>query len=1004
MRVRWLAAALLGAIGPAAGAGEGDPPAFPGGTLSFQENQGLTDPRVKYFCRAARSTVFLTAKETVVLLSRVKEPDEVARAALRLSLDGSNPAAAPAGAGKLATRFNYYSGNNAARWRRDVPAYSEVRYEKVYRGIDLVCRGGADRVKYDFVLASGADPKDIKIRFEGADEVSLGKDGELVAKTAAGDFVMPAPVLYQESGGVRKEVSGAYKLRGKDRVGFDVGDYDKDLVLVIDPVLLFSTFLGGSGRDGARAVAADAQGFAYLTGRTTSLDFPTSAGVQPALQGVQDAFVAKLDPANQTLAYATYLGGSDFEEGKGIAVDGAGNAYVVGHTASSDFPYSDFSAQGGNDGFIVKLDVGGGLGNSFPLGGPGHDFAFGVAVDPDSGHAWVTGETDSASFVAAEGSTRIGPPGGQEVFVARVSGAVEHVTFVGGSGADRGSAIAVNLTGVYVTGQTTSADFPAPGGRAGPSDAFVFRLGHNGATLEYARHLGGSGSERGNGIGVDPSGNAYVVGDTTSVNFPKAVESGSTFGGLEDGFYASLDPAGALRFATYLGGRDRDEAKAVALDGGGQFAAVTGRTFSLDFPLAGPFQQEHGGFSDAFVAFFDLDSRFLRGSSYLGGSGADSGLGTAVAGGKAFVAGETTSPDFPVRSAFQGTFGGESDAFLAVVGPETLTTTEITVVTNAEGVAVSSRVVLPESPGPSTIEAALLDPGVSPVVFTVTALSPAVARTLPAPVIVSPPSGGLFSADPIVSGTASEGGLEITLWVNGEPASGAALTDAARNWSIPLQLAEGKFEVRARARDSNGNTSGLSNGVTVTKDATPPTVHSAHPAPGSTTTNVRPLILARWSDGTTAVDPATALITLDGQDVTGACDLSSTGFRFVPASALAGGTRTVAVRVADLANNLSATFTWSFTVDAPAVAPPPVVPLPPTNVRVTAYFDAVDVEWDRSPSPNVAGYRVYRRVGLDGAWEPLTGTQLVLNTKYRDAPLTTGQSYFYRVTAVGSAP
>jgi len=361
--------------------------------------QGQSDARVKFLSRGSGYTLFLTSSEAVLLLQKgapsggsVKQhgrvridgpvpPQNLNReddaktksAVLRIGLVGANPAPQLTGFDELPGKANYFIGNDPKKWRTDVPTYAKVKYHAVYPGVDLVYYGNQRQLEHDFIVAPGADPGLISLRLEGAKKLSLDSHGDLILKTQNGEVRFQKPVVYQEVDGARQEIDGGFKLKDKNRVGFEVATYDVTKPLVVDPTLTYSTYIGGSGNgDFGSGIAADSAGNAYVTGTTNSTDFPTSAGAfQPMNKGPYDVFVAKVNSAGSALVYSTYLGGSGSEGTTGpvtlgIAVDSAGNAYITGGTSSTDstdFPTTAGAFQttyaGGRDSFVTKLNASG---------------------------------------------------------------------------------------------------------------------------------------------------------------------------------------------------------------------------------------------------------------------------------------------------------------------------------------------------------------------------------------------------------------------------------------------------------------------------------------------------------------------------------------------------------------------------------------------------------------------------------------------------------------------
>ena len=351
--------------------------------LSFEANQGQSDARVKFLSRGSGYTLFLTSSEAVLLLqkgapsggdkqhgrARIDEPvppqnlnrGEDARtksAVLRIRLVGANPAPQLTGFDELSGKANYFIGNDPKKWRTDVPTYAKVKYHAVYPGVDLVYYGNQRQLEHDFIVAPGADPSAITLHLEGAKKLSLDSHGDLVLKTQNGEIRLQKPVIYQEVDGVRQEIAGGYRLEGKNRVGFEVATYDVTKALVVDPTLVYSTYLGGSSIDTAYGIAVDSAGNAYVTGYTFSTNLPTKNPFQKAKAGNYDAFVTKLSPTGSALVYSTYLGGSGTDYAYGIALDSARNAYVTGTTKSTNFPTKNpfqRTYAGSNDAFVTKI-------------------------------------------------------------------------------------------------------------------------------------------------------------------------------------------------------------------------------------------------------------------------------------------------------------------------------------------------------------------------------------------------------------------------------------------------------------------------------------------------------------------------------------------------------------------------------------------------------------------------------------------------------------------------
>jgi hypothetical protein len=536
--------------------------------LSFEANQGQTDPHVKFLSHGTDYSLFLTGDEAVfslrergtsanlsrfrqALRARVTAP--ASDAVLRMRLHNADPSAKTVGVEELRSKSNYFVGNDAKRWRSNVPTYSTVEYQAIYRGINLVYYSNEGRLEYDFVVAPGADPGQIQLDFLGNDEgIKQDEKGDLLLRVGKHEFHWRKPVVYQKKDGTREEVAAHYVIKG-NRVEFAMANYDSGSTLFIDP-LVYSTYLGGSLVDEGLGIAVDGSGSVYITGGTRSTDFPTMGALQSTYGGGDgDAFVAKIAPAG-SLVYSTYLGGSLLDEGLGIAVDSSGDAYVTGLTTSTNFPtMSPLQAAngGGIDAFVTELNsTGSALVYSTYLGGSGNDSAAGIAVD-NAGSAHIVGTTTSNDFPTKR-PFQSANGGGEDAFVTKISpagSALVYSSYLGGSGNDVGTGIAHRNGNVYVTGYTTSTDFPVanalqPAYGGGSSDAFVAKINPSGSALIYSTYLGGSKYDSSFAIAVDVTGNAYLTGATTSTNFPTMNPLQRTDRGGNDAFVTKINSSG----------------------------------------------------------------------------------------------------------------------------------------------------------------------------------------------------------------------------------------------------------------------------------------------------------------------------------------------------------------------------------------------------------------------------------------------------------------------------
>jgi uncharacterized protein (TIGR03437 family) len=672
-------------------------------------------------------------------------------ASVTTRMAGADPASRPVGEDQLAAKASYFLGADPAAWRSGTPLFARAAQHGVYRGIDLVFHGDSGSLEYDFLVHPGASARRIALDLSGASAVRLEPGGALVIATPAGEIRWKKPEVYQWKDGVRQPVAGAFALHGR-RVTFAIGPYDRERDLVIDPILSYGTYLGGSDDDAGRGVAVDSFGNIYVTGYTYSMNLPHTGGsYEPSYQGGTafdliggDAFVAKYTPAG-ALVYVTYLGGSSDDAGTAIAVDSLGNAYVTGFTTSTNFPtvkgsfQTTFGGQGTSayfqdfgDAFVAKLNPAGtALVYSTYLGGSNDDEGLAIAVD-SAGNAYVGGATQSTNFPTSNAyQSKYGGSGGGPAFccgtttpflsfgdgfVAKLNPAGTALlfsTYFGGSLDDTVSALALDSSGnVYIGGNTVSANFPVLnayqskfGGAANASaqpfitvgDGYVAKFDTNGK-LQYSTYLGGSNDDAVMGLAVDSTGAAYVTGFTSSSNFPvstsaaqKTFTGPSTVTGARgfvwgSAFVAKLAPSGgSLMWSTFLGGSQDDAGLAIAVDGGGN-AIVAGFANSTNFPVTANAQQKtFGGIGpagytdptgDGFVAKVSADGATFQYVSYYGGSSSDAITSLALDGqGDAIVVGATTSPNLPVTSnAAQPVYGGigavtsetMGDAFVAV--------------------------------------------------------------------------------------------------------------------------------------------------------------------------------------------------------------------------------------------------------------------------------------------------------------------------------------------------
>jgi len=657
--------------------------------ISFVPNAGQLDPRVHYSAQSGGASFYFTTREAVFAFAT-----KAKGLVLRLRFLGANPKPAITGQTPESGTVNYIIGNDPARWHTNLATYGELLYRDLWPGIDLLFRSENGQLQYEFLLRPGARAQDIQLAYLGARNLSVDGDGNLIIHTSLGSITDTRPVSYQLIDGKRVQVASRFALQRRSTYGFAVGSYDRTLPLIVDPGLVYSTYLGGKGDDSGYGIAVDSAGQAYVTGGTYSAtDFPKTAGAYNTLHnGTQDVFVTKLNSSGSALVYSTYFGGSGDEPyiSSSIAVADDGYAYVTGDTTSPDFPTTPGAFQtkfgGVYDAFVTKLKRdGSGLVYSTFLGGSdadGPDLGHAIAID-DAGHAYVTGFTYSTDF-PTKNALQTAIAGVSNAYVAKFNSSgsgLVYSTYLGGTVYDVGEGIAVDGDGeAHVTGYTFSPDFPLKNAVQpilnGPADAFVTKLSGDGGSLVYSTFLGGSDFDAGGSISVDWSGNAYVTGDTYSANFPTTpgVFQPTFGGGVTDAFVTKLNRSGsALVYSTFLGGEVDDHGHDIAVDSTGQ-AYVTGFTNSTMFPTtADAFDRTYNGagppwfYGDAFVTKLNSHGSALVYSTYLGGSlGDDLGLGIAVGRSrKVYVTGSTNSMYFPTTpGAFDPTYNGAGPPYL----------------------------------------------------------------------------------------------------------------------------------------------------------------------------------------------------------------------------------------------------------------------------------------------------------------------------------------------------
>jgi hypothetical protein len=749
------------------------------GGPAFIENKGQWHPDVLYLCRLGGLDAWITKWGVNYTFFKLEEKPsaedrepflhekfggrEVELIGHRVLMRLRGCAAHPQREGRemLEGYYNYLIGNDPTRHATYVRRYQEAWVKGVYAGIDMRYYLEGGRLRYDWVVEPGGDPSQIVFGLEGSEKTYIDREGRLVFTTRFGEVKLAELRVYQGD----REIGGRFVER-PGGWGIAVGSYDPTQLLVIDP-LVYSTYIGGSSDEVGSAIAVDGSGNAYVTGWTSSTDYDVTPGAfQTTNGGGRDVFVTKLNAAGTALVYSTYIGGSGYDLGYAIAVDGSGNAYVTGDTWSLNYPVTPGAFQTTKsttssleaDVFVTKLNATGtALVYSTYIGGSDDDRGSAIAVD-GSGNAYVTGLTYSPNYDVTPGAFQTTKSTTSsleaDVFVTKLNAtgtALVYSTYIGGSDDDRGYAIAVDGSGnAYVTGLTYSPNYDVTPGAfqttkstTDPvdSDVFVTKLNATGTALVYSTYIGGSYRDVGNDIAVDGSGNAYVTGVTYSTDYdvtPGAFQTTkSTTSSFEaDVFVTKLNAAGtALVYSTYIGGGFDDYGFGIAVDGSGN-AYVTGLTYSPNYDVTpGAFQTTNGGDADVFVTKLNATGTALVYSTYIGGNSFERGNGIAVDGsGNAYVTGWTFSTDYDVTSgAFQTRHGDGADVFVTKVCHPTIIT-------------------LTSAPGTDN-QTVCVDTAITPITYSTTGATGATFSGLPAGVT------GTFSGDNItISGTPTVAG------------------------------------------------------------------------------------------------------------------------------------------------------------------------------------------------------------------------------------------------------
>ena len=671
--------------------------------MSFEPNVGQTDASVRFLARGHGYTLFLSGTQATLALQRYGKSGKIeSQSAVRMSIAGANENASVDGEDVAEGKSNYFIGNKQEDWRTDIPNYRRVKYGSVYDGVDLVYYGNGRQLEYDFVVQPGRDPRQIKLKLEGVERATVDKKtGDLVLETGSGSIRQLKPFVYQQIDGAKTEIASAYDLKKSGDafdVSFNLASYDTTKELVIDPILAYGTYLGGTAFDEGRSIAVDAQGNAYVVGTAASRDFPTTPGtIKPTMlpradapnSFWYDAFVTKINPDGTALVFSTYFGGRNGNEsGGGVALDGNGNILIAGTTMAGDLPTVNAyqSTFGGtDDGFAAKLNpTGSAIIFSTYLGGNNTDLGGSIAVNQATGDAIFIGGATSGNFPTTPGVIKSqlcnNTPGscngifysGSYIVKLTSTGGIVYSTLYDAGVADVTIDAADNAV---IAGAASAGAITTPGSyqplSSGGGDGYLAKVNPTGTSVVFGTFIGGGlQSDRIRSVVLDANQNMYVTGTTENTAFPTTPGVfDPTFNGGHDGFVTKFNPAGSsLVFSTFLGGTGSDQPAAIGLAANGDVFVAGETTSNASFPLRNPLLQSGSIFASRLTA----DGAALVFSTFLGTGGAYD-LATDAAS-NVYITGHTTNI-VVTPNAFQTTRAGgdvttsTKDAFVVKIAP-----------------------------------------------------------------------------------------------------------------------------------------------------------------------------------------------------------------------------------------------------------------------------------------------------------------------------------------------
>ncbi len=998
----------------------------------FTENRGQFDPTVTFMASTEFGKVIFYESKVQYSLELRDDTGIGCSQDIFLTFPGSI-ATIPKGAGLEPHRTNYLLGDQC-NWLSGVPNYRSIVYQDLWPGIDLVYSFNEKGLKYEYRIDPFVDEGIIKVRADGAE---LWSEPSRLTFVTSHQRLFDGELMITE-GSSSSHLEGRFITYGNE-IAYEVEGRDRTKNLTIDP-LVYSTYMGGSGNDYANSVAVDSSGNVYVTGYTGSTNFPTSVAYQASINGSNDAFVLKLSSDGGSLLYSTYIGGSANDVARAIAIDPSGNAYVTGYTGSTNFPTSNPIRPGNNgmeDAFVLKLSSSGGiLIYSTYMGGSGNDIANGIALD-SSNNAYVAGTTSSTDFPVLN-SYQSNNRGLDEAFAFKLNSAgsaLTYSTYIGGADEDYGNSIAVDSSGnAFVAGSTSSTNFPTSNAyqssNHGFGDAFLLKLSAIGSTLLFSTYLGGAAEDVANAVIVGAQGNAYVAGSTYSTNFPTQAPYQASNAGNEDAFIAKMGASGSsLVYSTYIGGSGSDPAYGVALDSSG-LASVVGRTSSTNFPTMYPHQGTKSGSLDAFELKLNLTGGSLVYSTYIGGTSSDVAYDIAIGpSGAAYVCGITSSTNFPTSIPYQSSNAGSTDAFILEVAQPCLPSAPTGFTATAGTGQVALAWQAPASNGGTTITKYRIYRGTSPgaetyltfvgnvLAYTDTSVAhqayyykvaaenlvgqgPQSAEAGPATPTTAP--------DPPANLATTPGNTQLVLTWNppandgGQPITNYRIFRGTSPSGESLLLTVGNVLAYTNT--------GLTNGQTYYFVIT--AINSVGQSRISDEVSGTPATVPS-SPQSLAASPAISLINLTWSAPSSNGGSVITGYKFYRGTAPGGETL-----LTTLGNVLSFTDsgltngqTYYYKVSAinsmgesarsiEASAMPGAAPSAPLSLTAISGSSQATLNWS-SPSSNggvaITAYKVYR--GTTSGGETLL-TMLGNVLTYTNTGLTNGQTYYYKVSAV----